>query len=85
MKMEKIDALNQVAEFHQTFKHPIEPAPVIPAEDRCRLRVNLIAEELKEPNIFSTTRLAASASSPALCFVGFNNVSNKYGASTVPD
>lgn len=46
--MDKIDALNQVAAFHRTFKHPIEPEPVIPAEARCRLRVNLIAEELKE-------------------------------------
>ena len=46
--MDKIDALNQVAEFHRTFKHPIEPKPTIPAPDRCKLRVNLIAEELKE-------------------------------------
>ena len=46
--MDKLDALNQVAEFHRTFKHPIEPKPIIPAEDRCRLRVNLIAEELEE-------------------------------------
>jgi predicted HAD superfamily Cof-like phosphohydrolase len=46
--MDKIDALNQVAEFHRTFKHPIEPLPTIPSEERCQLRVNLIAEELKE-------------------------------------
>lgn len=46
--MEKIDALNQVADFHRTFNHPIEPDPVIPSQDRCRLRVNLITEELKE-------------------------------------
>ena len=46
--MEKLDALNQVAEFHRTFKHPIEPEPIIPAEKRCKLRVSLIAEELKE-------------------------------------
>lgn len=46
--MDKLDALNQVAEFHRTFKHPIEPKPTIPAAERCRLRVNLIAEELKE-------------------------------------
>jgi predicted HAD superfamily Cof-like phosphohydrolase len=42
------DALNLVADFHQTFKHPILPAPAIPSEDRCKLRVALIAEELKE-------------------------------------
>jgi len=46
--MDKLDALNQVAEFHKTFKHPIEPEPIIPAPARCQLRVDLIAEELKE-------------------------------------
>lgn len=46
--MEKLDALRQVAEFHRTFGHPIEPLPVIPAEVRCQLRVSLIAEELEE-------------------------------------
>lgn len=37
-----------VAAFHETFKHPILPEPTIPSEDRCKLRVALIAEELKE-------------------------------------
>jgi predicted HAD superfamily Cof-like phosphohydrolase len=46
--MDKIDALNQVAEFHKTFKHPILSEPAIPSEKRCNLRVELIAEELKE-------------------------------------
>ncbi|MBX9853519.1 MAG: nucleoside triphosphate pyrophosphohydrolase family protein [Cytophagaceae bacterium] len=46
--MEKLDSLNQVAEFHRTFKHPIQSQPAIPAEERCKLRVSLIAEELKE-------------------------------------
>lgn len=46
--MEKLNVLNQVAAFHRTFHHPIELQPVIPAEDRCRLRVALLAEELKE-------------------------------------
>lgn len=46
--MQQPDALNQVAEFHRTFKHPIVDKPGIPSEDRCRLRVALIAEELKE-------------------------------------
>ncbi|HEY9006084.1 nucleoside triphosphate pyrophosphohydrolase family protein [Ohtaekwangia sp.] len=46
--MKQPDALNLVAEFHTTFKHPILPAPAIPGEDRCKLRVALIAEELKE-------------------------------------
>lgn len=46
--MEKLDSLNQVAAFHRTFKHPIELEPLIPSADRCRLRVSLLAEELKE-------------------------------------
>jgi predicted HAD superfamily Cof-like phosphohydrolase len=46
--MTQPDSLNLVAEFHRTFKHPILPGPAIPSEDRCRLRVALIAEELKE-------------------------------------
>tara|TARA_Y100000310_G_scaffold182407_1_gene182504 strand:+ start:6273 stop:6755 length:483 start_codon:yes stop_codon:yes gene_type:complete len=47
-KMDKIDSLNQVAEFHKVFKHPIVASPAIPAKERCELRVSLIAEELKE-------------------------------------
>lgn len=47
-RLDQLDALNQVAEFHRVFQHPIEPSPVIPAEDRCRLRVNLLEEEVKE-------------------------------------
>lgn len=46
--MKQPDALNLVAEFHRTFQHPILPSPSIPSEDRCSLRVALIAEELKE-------------------------------------
>ena len=46
--MEDLKALTQVAEFHQTFKHPIVAEPAIPAKERCQLRVDLIAEELKE-------------------------------------
>jgi predicted HAD superfamily Cof-like phosphohydrolase len=46
--MKQPDALRMVAEFHETFKHPILPLPAIPGEDRCKLRVALIAEELKE-------------------------------------
>lgn len=46
--MDKIDPLNQVADFHQTFQHPILSEPQIPSEGRCKLRVSLIAEELQE-------------------------------------
>lgn len=40
--------LTSVAAFHRTFKHPILEEPTIPSEQRCKLRVSLIAEELKE-------------------------------------
>lgn len=46
--MKQPDSLNLVADFHRTFKHPILEEPGIPAEERCKLRVALIAEELKE-------------------------------------
>lgn len=46
--MKKLDALNQVAEFHHTFGHPVEEKPIIPAPGRRELRVALLAEELKE-------------------------------------
>ena len=46
--MEKLDSLNQVADFHRTFQHPIQPTPTIPSEQRCALRVNLLQEELNE-------------------------------------
>ena len=46
--MDKIDSLNQVAEFHRTFQHPIKEHPEIPSPTRCELRVSLIAEELEE-------------------------------------
>ena len=42
------DALAMVAAFHVTFKHPIEPKPCIPSEARCKLRIELLQEELKE-------------------------------------
>lgn len=40
--------LTAVAEFHKTFQHPVLSQPAIPDEKRCKLRVSLIAEELKE-------------------------------------
>jgi len=42
------NALNQVAEFHHTFKHPVISTPAIPSKERCELRISLLAEELKE-------------------------------------
>lgn len=42
------ESLALVAEFHRTFKHPIPKQPGIPPEARCKLRVALIEEELKE-------------------------------------
>jgi predicted HAD superfamily Cof-like phosphohydrolase len=46
--MEDLKALSQVSEFHHTFKHPILNHATIPAKERCQLRIDLIAEELKE-------------------------------------
>lgn len=46
--MDKIDALNQVAEFHKTFNAPILDSPQIPSKERCELRIALLQEELNE-------------------------------------
>jgi len=46
--MQETNSLNQVAEFHTTFKHPILENPIIPSKQRADLRVSLLAEELKE-------------------------------------
>ena len=46
--MQKIDSLNQVAEFHRTFGAPILDTPQIPSKQRCELRVSLLQEELDE-------------------------------------
>ncbi len=46
--MKQPESLDLVAEFHRTFKHPILQQPAIPEERRSKLRVDLIAEELKE-------------------------------------
>lgn len=42
------DSINSVAEFHTTFNHPVLDTPQIPSPERCKLRVDLIAEELDE-------------------------------------
>ena len=46
--MQKLDSLNQVAQFHQTFGAPILAEPTIPSPERCGLRISLLAEELDE-------------------------------------
>ena len=48
INMKVIDSLNQVAEFHRTFKHPVVKEPAIPSSKRSDLRVALIREELEE-------------------------------------
>lgn len=40
--------LNLVSEFHKLFKHPILEDPQIPSEQRCKLRVVLLSEEVGE-------------------------------------
>ena len=47
-KYQKLDALNQVADFHNTFKAPIIINPAIPPKERATLRVALLQEELDE-------------------------------------
>jgi len=47
-KFDQLDSLNQVADFHRLFKHPVLESPTIPSEKRCELRVALLAEELDE-------------------------------------
>ena len=46
--MQDAAPLNQVAEFHRTFKHPILDIPGIPTKKRSDLRVALLLEEMKE-------------------------------------
>ncbi|SEN79842.1 Predicted phosphohydrolase, Cof family, HAD superfamily [bacterium A37T11] len=46
--MNEPKTLTAVAEFHHVFKHPVLEKPSIPDEKRCRLRVALLSEELKE-------------------------------------
>jgi predicted HAD superfamily Cof-like phosphohydrolase len=46
--MLEASSLNQVTEFHKTFKHPIQQTPAIPSKQRCDLRVSLLLEEMKE-------------------------------------
>ncbi|MCO5934729.1 nucleoside triphosphate pyrophosphohydrolase family protein [Mucilaginibacter sp. RB4R14] len=46
--MQEASPLNQVAEFHKTFKHPVLDEPTIPSQARCDLRVALLAEEVRE-------------------------------------
>ncbi len=48
MRFQEPSPLNDVAEFHQTFSLPVHETPVIPGEDRCALRINLLQEELDE-------------------------------------
>ena len=37
-----------VLDFHRTFGHPVEVVPAIPSPERCKLRVDLLQEELDE-------------------------------------
>lgn len=46
--MKETRTMNEVAEFHRTFNHPILFSPGIPVEERVRLRINLLKEELDE-------------------------------------
>ena len=47
-KFEEVNALNDVGLFHETFGLPVISEPAIPSESRCKLRINLLQEELDE-------------------------------------
>jgi predicted HAD superfamily Cof-like phosphohydrolase len=40
--------LNDVSQFHDVFDLPVLDTPRVPSIERCRLRLNLLEEELKE-------------------------------------
>lgn len=40
--------IEEVSQFHKTFNAPILERPEIPSEERCKLRVSLLQEELNE-------------------------------------
>ena len=46
--MKSPESLEAVAAFHRLFGHPVLESPQIPNENRCQLRIALLAEELKE-------------------------------------
>ena len=46
--MKQPESLSMVAQFHNVFKHPILNTPQLPDDKRCKLRVSLLTEELKE-------------------------------------
>lgn len=43
-----MDYLKLVAQFHHIFNHPVLSSPTIPNPDRCKLRLSLLQEELRE-------------------------------------
>lgn len=43
-----MNTINKVKEFHELFNHPILDTPQIPSKERCKLRITLLREELKE-------------------------------------
>lgn len=47
-QIDQTSYLNKVKEFHQTFNHNVLATPGIPRPDRCRLRIDLLREELRE-------------------------------------
>lgn len=43
-----MDYIKMVSEFHKTFNAPILDEPKIPSIERCKLRIDLLQEELDE-------------------------------------
>jgi predicted HAD superfamily Cof-like phosphohydrolase len=42
------ESLQKVKKFHEVFNSPFHETPTIPSIERCKLRINLLTEELKE-------------------------------------
>lgn len=47
-KFDEPKALNDVSAFHEIFDLPVLSSPQVPDSERCRLRINLLEEELRE-------------------------------------
>lgn len=47
-RFEEPEALNGVGAFHHLFNMPVLEDPKIPVLERCKLRISLLAEELRE-------------------------------------
>ena len=43
-----VPTIKLVKDWHELFGVPVQPEPIIPNKERCKLRIDLIKEELQE-------------------------------------